>query len=85
MTNTNAIQFMSNASDDVEAACMLEGLLAQDGCLGGRVLPPCGQPDKNSWRVQAFFTDDASESELPDGMRRVFVPTGMRASMGFRS
>lgn len=78
-----AIQIVEPARDEAEARAMLAGLALQDGYLGGRVLPPSDV--KPGWRVQGFMEDEPeAQGWLPDGMRRVIVPEGQAARLGFR-
>ena len=76
-----AIQLVENFGRSPASACdaaeALECLRDQDGFLGGRVLPD--SPAKPGHRVQAFFEDE--DALLPDGMRRVVVPTGLERAL----
>lgn len=78
-----AIQYIDQADGGNDAASMLEHLAIQVDYLGGRVLPPCGQVGKDTWRVQAFFSAEGIElgDPLPDGCRLVFIPTGLRKTL----
>jgi hypothetical protein len=76
----NATQVIETADTVEIAGLILAGLLGQEGCLGGRILMP--GPGKPTIRVQAFFPE--MSGDLPDGMRRVFIPASIRAAMGIR-
>jgi hypothetical protein len=75
-----AIQYIAETADESQALALLSSLRLQVCFLGGRLLPPCGQLDKNSWRVQSFHTADGCGETLPDGCRFVFVPKSLLAS-----
>lgn len=77
-----AIQMVENFNDDEGFARQaLTALAEQDGYLGGRVLP--SSPEKPGYKVQAFFQDEPEvDGWLPDGMRRVWVPRGLAATLG---
>ena len=78
-----AIQLTENFGPHGEADAReaLEALRDQDGFLGGRVLPDC--PEKPGHKVQAFFNDEenAQDMWLPDGMRRVAIPTNLEGTL----
>lgn len=84
------IQYMEAAADCDDAQHLLKLLQRQDGCVGGRVLGPVNQIDKNCWRVQVFFEDTDSDPRwknaqadwLPDGCRRVYVMDSQRRIFG---
>ncbi len=75
------IQLIEQFQSEADAKQAFEVLGDQDGFEGGRVLEP--SPSKPGWRVQAFFQDEPEAAGwLPDGMRRVLVPGGVRARLG---
>jgi hypothetical protein len=72
---TAAIQETEVYHDWNRARADLDGLSAQEGYLGGRLVEREG-----SVLLQAFFADAPHTVEwLPDGCRRVLIP----ASMGY--
>lgn len=77
------LQVVEVARDLAEAEEMLAAQAEQEGFCGGRALPAGGGKPA---RMQAFFEDDGSMkgSWLPDGVRRVFVPAGIRRAVGIR-
>ena len=70
LTVLQVVETFDSMSETLHA---LDALKREDSFLGGRVL---GQNPMNPrFRLQAFFRD---EGRLPDGMRRVAVPNGLR-------
>jgi hypothetical protein len=53
---------------------------AQDGYLGGRILPPSNIYPR--YRVQTFHKVDGETDWLPDGMRRVWMTHGLMHECG---
>jgi hypothetical protein len=53
-----APEFVHPARNERDAREMLNGSKTQHGFIGGRLLPPSGQVDKNFWRVQLFFESE---------------------------
>lgn len=73
-----AIQIMEGFDSEQEARTCLDGLLAQEGCFAGRIIPP--SPAKPRWRVQAFQQNEGEPTMwLPDGMRHVTLPDALLA------
>lgn len=75
-----ATQFIATFASEAEARAALVAQQGQVGFLGGRVLPP--HPAKPGWKVQSFWTDLGAETTLPEGMRRVYCPTGQLRILG---
>lgn len=70
---TPAIEIMETAKNEPEAIVIFCALNIQQGILAARILPPCGQVDKDTWRVQAIMETNGQYPDgwLPDGMRHV--------------
>jgi hypothetical protein len=70
---TPAIQIMESAKSEAEAIVMFCAISIQQGVLAARMLPPCGQVGKNTWRVQAIMGTNGQYPNgwLPDGMSHV--------------
>lgn len=81
------IQATSIAPTREEAEIILGGYTRLEGYRGGRVVDHSthGRPQ---WLIQAFYSDPhpydswRRPETLPDGMRRVLVPPGLRRSLG---
>ena len=78
---TRAIQCTEVGKSWDEAYTMLRGLSKQEGYLGGRVF----LNHDRKWTAQAFVDDNphAGNMWLPDGCKRVVVPQGLAARLGF--
>lgn len=70
---TPAIQIMETVENEPAAIVLLCAINTQQGILASRILPPCGQVDKDTWRVQAIMETNGEYPDgwLPDGMRHV--------------
>lgn len=78
------IQSTAEAKSEAEAKELLAGMVQQVDYRGGRVLPAVnGTP----WRVQGFYetNGEAPAGWLPDGLRHVLVPAGMRRTLGLET
>lgn len=66
-----ATQIITECKTPEEAERILQVLLEQEGCMGGRILLP--SPTKSQmYRVQTFHEDMGPDSRIyPDGCRRV--------------
>lgn len=75
-----AIQYVEGFGHAEKARETIGFLRTQEGYLGGRVLEPVNQVDKNCWRVQAFFESFdhiTHNTPLPDGCRLVCLLDGL--------
>lgn len=70
---TPAIQILETAANELEAIVIFCALNIQQGILAARILPPYGQVDKDTWRVQAIIETNGEYPNgwLPDGMRHI--------------
>lgn len=80
-----AIQLITDCgSNKPLAEATLSDLREQEGCYGGRVLPPKFQ--MHGWAVQTFHKADSEDRRyneaLPDNARLVNVPDALRAHLG---
>lgn len=78
------IQLMTEADSTVQANAILQDLMKQEGCHGGRILWPA-KGKRETHMVQTFHAapDDAHMGmSLPDGMRIVCVPDSLREALG---
>lgn len=78
-----AIQLITDCgSNKPLAESCLDALVAQEGCYGGRVLPPKFQ--MHGWAVQSFHasTGIGRADALPDNARLVNIPDALRAHLG---
>ena len=67
-----AIQYTDTVKSETDAQQMLAWLATQTDYIGGRVLIPTAI--HLSWRIQAFFDDVPTPSELlPTGCRHVVL------------
>ena len=57
-------------ASEADAKKLLKQTKKEDGCIGGRVLPP-PKAQKGKWTVQAYFTDNGGRP--PPGMARFFL------------
>lgn len=73
------LQYTEQLPSETEARRVFAWLQTQMGYCGGRVLPPSAA--KPGWRVQVFFEDETFDW-FPDGVRRVYVPDGVRRTVG---
>ena len=71
-----ALQLIVEYNSLADAQQALQFVLTQDGCIGAKVLPACNQIDRTKDRLQAFFVDELPVgATMPDGMRKVIVPS----------
>lgn len=74
-----AIQVTDTYTSEAEAIQAMEFQKIQEGYLGGRVLPPTASRD--GWKMQSFHSwENAAPEWLPEGMKFVYVPQGVRAA-----
>lgn len=86
MNLKRVIQYIEPCKHEQEAIECLAGLKLQSCYLGGRLLPPVNQIDKDMWRVQTFHEADGVSTTdlLPDGCRLVFMPEGLGNQLGIK-
>jgi len=70
---TPAIQILETVENEPAAIVLFAAINIQDGILAARILPPCGQVDKDTWRVQAILETNGEypNGGLPDGLRHI--------------
>lgn len=92
MATVYALQFIAEAKTEQEAGELLVAMVEQDGCIGGRALPP-SPGRRDLWEVQYFMFEAALPSysprgrpapsdPLPDDARRVIIPLSQARSLG---
>ena len=80
-----AIQMMLEFGSIQDRSTVYEGMLRQEGCIGGRELDPT--PLNPTWRIQGFFEDTGLGIEnqfLPDSTRGVILPRSLQGTLNIR-
>jgi hypothetical protein len=91
MNAYTAIEQIAFPADDADAQAMLDALKAQDGYIGGRILP--AGPGK-ALRVQGFFQSDVQVTDwtkagelnaaLPEGLAYRLILKSQEAALGLK-